>query len=252
MSFKNKVVWITGASSGIGEALAYEFASQGARLVLSARRKEALEKVAANCPVGTTTWIEAVDISHFDQLPKIVNSVISKTGRIDILINNAGMSQRALAKETDFEVDKRLIDVNLLGTIALTKAVLPHMLRQKSGRFVVISSLMGKFASPLRSSYAAAKHGLHGFFDALRMELIDDNIGVTMVCPGFIKTDISKNALVGDGSPQNSMDDGQENGMSPSELAKKYGEPSKKVRMKSTLAEKKSSPFTSNAFPPNY
>ena len=221
MNFKNKTVWITGASSGIGEALAYELSNQGANLVLSARREEALKAVAKNCNSNVQIWIETLDVAHFASLPEKAKNAIQKAGQIDILINNAGVSQRSLAKDTDFSVDERLININLLGTIALTKAVLPYMLTRKTGHFVVMSSLMGKFSSPLRSSYAAAKHGLHGFFDALRMEIEPEGLQVTMVCPGFIKTDISKNALVGDGEKQGKMDDAQDAGMLPSELAKK-------------------------------
>lgn len=221
MNFKNKTIWITGASSGIGEALAYEFAHQGANLVLSARREDALKQVAANCNPAVKVWIEILDVANFASLPDKAKSIIEKAGQVDILINNAGVSQRSLAKDTDFSVDERLININLLGTIALTKAILPYMLQRKTGHFVVISSLMGKFSSPLRSAYAAAKHGLHGFFDALRMEIEPDGLHVTMVCPGFIKTDISKNALVGDGEKQGKMDDAQESGMLPSVLAKK-------------------------------
>jgi len=221
MTFKDKTIWITGASSGIGEALAYAFAERDANLVLSGRNKEALEKVKSNCAFGSEILVQVLDLEKLDSFEEIVRKATQKMKKIDVLINNAGITQRALAKDTQFEVDKKIITINLLGTIALTKAVLPQMLQRKQGHLVVISSLMGKFASPLRSSYAASKHGLHGFFDALRAETFRDNIKITLICPGFIRTQISMNALKGDGSKQNSMDDSTASGMAPEKLAGK-------------------------------
>lgn len=216
--FDNKTVWITGASSGIGEALAHEFAKKGARLVLSARNEAELQRVAQACR-RPDTIIQTLDLGEHDSLPAAVASVLSKAGKVDVLVNNGGISQRSLAKDTKFEVDKKLINVNLLGTIALSKAILPHFLERKSGHFVVITSLTGKFGTQLRSSYAAAKHGLHGFFDSLRAEVWREKVQVTLVCPGFISTKVSLNALTGDGSPQGSMDNATRAGKSPEELA---------------------------------
>jgi short-subunit dehydrogenase len=222
-NFAHQNIWITGASSGIGESTAYAFAEKGAFLVLSARNMEALSQVQQNCLQKGAAGVEIVrlDLAEHDQLFIIAKQVLDKVQRIDILINNAGISQRSLAKDTQFEVDKFVINVNLLGTIALTKAVLPYMLAQKSGQIVVISSLTGKFATPLRSAYAAAKHGLHGFFDALRAEVYAENIKVLMVCPGFINTNVSINAVVGDGSKQGTMDIATAKGLSPSVVAQK-------------------------------
>lgn len=217
--FENKTVWITGASSGIGEALAHEFANEGARLILSARNEAELHRVAKDCGKSDTI-IQTLDLGDHGSLPGVVQAVLQQAGTIDVLVNNGGISQRSLAKDTNFEVDKKLINVNLLGTIALTKAVLPHFLAKKSGHFVVITSLTGKFGTPLRSSYAAAKHGLHGFFDSLRAEIWRENVLVTLVCPGFISTKVSVNALTGDGSPQGSMDTKTRAGKSPTSLAK--------------------------------
>lgn len=218
-NFANKTVWITGASSGIGEALALEFARQGARLVLSARNEGELKRVATACGRADTI-IQPLDLADHASLPGAVQAVLSKARNVDVLVNNGGISQRSLVKDTSFEVDKMLINVNLLGTIALTKALLPHFLERKTGHFVVITSLTGKFGTPLRSSYASAKHGLHGFFDSLRAEVWRDNIQVTLVCPGFISTKVSVNALTGDGSPQGSMDSATQAGKTPEALAK--------------------------------
>jgi dehydrogenase/reductase SDR family member 7B len=152
---------------------------------------------------------------------EITQKAIASFGHIDIMLHNGGISQRSLVRETSIEVDRKLMEVNFFGTVALTKALLPHFLKRKSGHFAVISSLVGKFGSPYRSAYAASKHALHGFFDSLRAELFKENIAVTMICPGFIKTQVSVNALTADGSPLNFMDDAQANGMSAETCAHK-------------------------------
>lgn len=216
----NKTIWITGASSGIGEALAYELASKNSKLILSGRNLKALEKVKANCKSEVT--ILPFDLIDFENAKNNVNKAISIYGNIDILINNGGISQRSLIIETDFEVDKKLIEVDYLGTIAITKAILPHFIEKQSGQFVTITSLVGKFGSPYRSGYCGAKHALHGFFDVLRMEHQKDNIKVTLVCPGFIQTNVAKNALTGNGSAQKIDDDATKNGMQVALFAKKF------------------------------
>ncbi len=222
MSFKNKKVWITGASSGIGEALAYAFANEGAALILSARNASELERVKTNCKGAASVDIVLLDIGDHPSVFSTVKTTLERLGgSIDILVNNAGLSQRSLARETAFSVDEQMVAVNLLGTIAMTKAVLPTFLAQKSGKIVTISSIMGKLGAPLRSSYAAAKHGLHGFFDTLRAELYDDNIRVLMVCPGFVRTNISLNALTADGKAQGKMDAATDNGFTTEEVAKR-------------------------------
>jgi len=142
-------------------------------------------------------------------------------GKIDILINNAGISQRSLIAATEFKVFKALIDIDYLGTVALSRALLPHFIEQKSGHFVVVSSVMGKYGSPYRSGYAAAKHALHGFFDVLRMEHQRDNIHVTMICPGFVATPIAKNSLTEDGSALGVDDVATRKGMKVDDFALK-------------------------------
>lgn len=216
---KGKTVWITGASSGIGEALAYAYARQGAQLILSARREDLLRQVAARC--GGQPLVVPLDLADTAALPELVSGVMARIGRLDILVNNGGISQRSLVKDTSFDVDRKLVEVNLLGTIALSKAVLPYFLAQQSGHYVVITSLMGKFGAPMRSSYAAAKHGLHGFFETLRAECWRENVRVTLVCPGYVRTDISRHALTGDGSRQGTMDEATDQGISPAVLAEK-------------------------------
>ncbi|MFK8103632.1 MAG: SDR family oxidoreductase [Saprospiraceae bacterium] len=221
-AFKNQVVWITGASSGIGEALAYACAKEGSKLVLSARRTSALERVKAACQLpGDQILVVPLDLAEHDAMQTKVEQVMQHFGRIDHLINNAGISQRSLLKDTEFAVFKKLIDVDYLGTVALTKAVLPIFMEQQRGHFSVVTSLMGKFASPLRAGYCGAKHALHGFFDALRMEHHEDQIKVTLICPGFIQTNVSMNALTGDGSPQQTMDQATGKGIPVDRCAQK-------------------------------
>jgi short-subunit dehydrogenase len=223
--FKNKVIWITGASSGIGEALVYALASHGAQLILSARRKDELERVKGNCPPDVQAGIKVLplDLSRGDTLALTTKVAIQLFGRIDVLINNGGISQRSLAKETILAVDRRLMEVDYFGTIALTKYLLPHFYEQKSGHVVTISSVMGIIGTPYRSGYAAAKHALHGFFDSLRAEVWKDcpTIYITLICPGWIRTNVTLNALTGDGTALNTMDSTTNEGMFADELARR-------------------------------
>ena len=220
-AINGKVVWITGASSGIGEALAYELANRNCKLILSARNLKALETVKSKC-LNAEVMILPFDLSDFDNAKNHVEKAIAAFGKIDILVNNGGVSQRSLIAETEFEVDKKLIEVDYLGTVALTKALLPHFIKNNKGHFVTITSLMGKFGSPYRSGYCGAKHALHGFFDVLRMEHQRDNINVTLICPGFIQTNVAKNALTANGSKQNIDDAATQNGMPTSVFTKKF------------------------------
>ena len=214
MNFKNKIVWITGASSGIGEALAVAFAREGAKLVLSARRGEELERVKKQLQLpDDQVLILPMDVTDFANAPVVVQKVIQHFGRIDYFIHNAGVSQRSYVQDTDFEVYRRLMDVNFFSTVALTKAVLPLMKTQKSGHFVVISSVAGKVGTIMRSGYNASKHALHGFYDSLRAEVYDDNIQVTLVCPGYINTTISLSALNEKGESYGKMDQAQATGI---------------------------------------
>ena len=216
-----KVVWITGASSGIGEALTYQYNSKGYKTIISSRNKEELERVKQKCRYPENISVLVMDISKFAEMEDNVKSAIKAFGSVDILINNAGISQRSLIIDTDFEVYKKLMDVNYLGTLALSKAILPEFVKQKSGHFVTVTSLMGKFASPYRSGYCGVKHALHGFFDGLRMEHEKDGIAVTLICPGFVQTNVAKNALTADGSTQNKEDDATKNGLPVDTFAKK-------------------------------
>ncbi len=217
----NQIIWLTGASSGIGEAVTYAFAKEGVHVIISARRKAELERVKANCPDPSKVTIVPLDVADYKSIEGKVKPVIEKLGRIDILFNNAGISQRALAKDTKMEVYEKIMNVNFMGTVAMTLAALPFMIKQKSGHIAVISSLTGKFSTPLRTGYSASKHALHGFFDGLRSEVWKDNIKVTLICPGFVKTHVSENALKGDGVPQKIVDDAIAHGLAPDYVAEK-------------------------------
>lgn len=222
MPFNDNVVWITGASSGIGEALVYALHEQGAKLILSSRRKEALEKVKENCP-GDRSAIHIIplDLADVDTLPRKAEQALSIYGHIDYLFNNGGVSQRSEAVQTKMEVVEKVMNINFFGSVALTNAVLPSMIERGSGHIIVTSSVMGKFGTRLRSSYAASKHALHGYFDSLRQEVHKDNISISLVCPGYIRTNVTKNALEGDGRKHNKMGRGQEKGMSAEKFAQK-------------------------------
>ncbi len=199
-NYQDKIVWITGASSGIGEALAYAFAKEGARLIISARRVDRLEQVKANCPFPEKVTIVPLDVANYYHIQSVVDPVVQQFGRIDVLVNNAGVTQRAPVNEIKMEVVENIMNVNFFGQVAMTKAILPQMLKQKSGQICIISSVMGKIGLPNAATYAASKHALQGFFDSLRGEVWRDNITVTLICPGFVKTELPIHALKADGT----------------------------------------------------
>lgn len=226
MKLEGKRVWVTGASSGIGEALAGAFAGRGARLVLSARREGELERVRAGLPRAGEHRVLAFDMADTAAVEAAAREVLGGAAGevaepLDLLVLNAGISQRSLARDTALAVDRRLFEVNFFGVVALAKAVLPAFRARGGGRFVVVSSLVGKMGTPYRSGYAASKHALHGFFESLRAEEHDAGVGVTMAMPGFIRTPLPMTALTGDGSPQGHMDRAQLEGMAPEDCAER-------------------------------
>ena len=175
--------------------------------------------MATQC-TGAQTFVLPMDLSQSDDFDALTAQVLARFGRIDVVVHNGGISQRSLVKDTAMKVHRRIMEVNYFGSVALTRAVLPSMLAAKSGQFVVISSVMGKVGTPLRSAYAASKHALHGFFDCLRAEVARDGLVVTMICPGFIATNVSRNALTADGSPTNKTGVDIANGMDPAIAAR--------------------------------
>lgn len=216
MTFAGQTAWITGASSGIGAALARGLSSQGARLVLSGRNVAALEAVAADC--GGTLLLPFETTDHAAIGPAVTRAwdwSATGSGGIDLLVNNAGISQRSLAQDTAFEVYERIVAVNLLAPIALTQELLPRMIARGSGRIAMISSIAGKVGVPMRTAYCAAKFGLAGYGDALRAEVAHLGLQVHNIYPGSVATDVSRNALTADGSRRGVSDKVIDNGIPP-------------------------------------
>jgi dehydrogenase/reductase SDR family member 7B len=222
MKLRGKTVWITGASSGIGRALALEAARLGANLVLSARNLAELKKLQAEAGLSADRcFVLPLDLKKYRQFDKVVKIALKKFGAVDILVNNGGISQRSLAHETDIRVYEEIMAVNYFGNIALTLAVLPGMRARKSGTLVTISSVAGKIGTPLRTGYSASKFATNGFYDALRAENYREKIQVTIVMPGFVKTNVSRNALTAGGKKQGRSDGAIEAGISPEECARR-------------------------------
>lgn len=213
MSFAGKKVWIVGASSGIGEALARRLNEDGAQLLLSARREEELQRIKQECIGRERVEICPVDLCEADSIEKAAQFCREKFDRLDVLVCCAGISQRSMAIETEQHVNRRLMEVNFFGPVAVAKAMLPAMVRSRAGQVVLISSLAGKFGTPMRSGYSASKHALHGYFSSLRAELRSHGVGVTIVCPGYVNTQISLKSLCGDGRHYGVIDEQLRKGM---------------------------------------
>lgn len=217
-NFSGKTVWITGASSGIGEALAQAFSTAGAKIILSGRRTEALQAVADK--LQTESLILPFEVTDYDVLASKVDEAWAWAGTVDILVNNAGVSQRSLAIKTDPQVYTDLINIDLIAPIWLTQLQLPKMVAAGGAHIVAISSVAGRIGPPLRTAYAAAKHGLIGYMDSLRTEVsVRHNINVTNVLPGSVATNISRNALTADGGSRGKSDANIDNGDDPADLA---------------------------------
>jgi dehydrogenase/reductase SDR family protein 7B len=223
MKLSDKTVWITGASSGIGQALASEYINRGAKVILSSPEVEKLNALSDsfNSLRPGSSVVAPLDLEKRNEIPGIVEKAIKQAGRIDILINSAGISQRSLVIETPVEIDRKIFEINYFGPVALTKSVLPHMIANGGGTVAVISSIVGKFGFPLRSAYSASKHALHGFFETVRIELKKENIKVTIICPGRVRTNISVNAITKDGKSYGVMDKGQLKGIPAEKCAGK-------------------------------
>jgi short-subunit dehydrogenase len=213
-----RIVWITGASSGIGEALAVSASRRGARLVLTARRAAELERVRALCAEPAKVAVLPLDLTAFDPADAAQRAETS-FGPIDVLVNNAGWSQRGLVADTTMEVYRRLFELDFFAPLALTKAVLPGMRARGAGHIVMVGSVVSKVGTPLRSGYAAAKHALYGFTDSARAEFWRDGIRFTLIMPGYVRTNVSINALDAVGGAHGKMDRATERGMAPERCA---------------------------------
>lgn len=216
-----KVVWITGASSGIGEAMALAAARRGARLILSARRDAELKRVRKLCADPSQVAVYPLDLLKLDDPVAAALEAEKHFGPVDVLVNNAGVSQRSRVMETTLDVYRRIFELDFFAPVALTKAVLPGMVQRRQGHVVVVSSVVGYISSPLRSGYAAAKHALHGFYDAARAELWRDNVKFTLACPGYVRTPVSVNAVTGSGAAYGKMDASIAKGVAPEDCAEK-------------------------------
>ena len=216
----NKTIWITGASSGIGEASAYLFAKEKANLILTATREDKLKEVQQKCiSLGAQCKVLPYDLSDLENIDGLTDKAISAFGNIDIAFLNAGISQRSKTLDTSFTVDEKIMAVNFFAPVKITKRLLPKMIENGGGTIAVTSSISGKFGFPLRSAYASSKFAVYGFFETVHAEYYNDNIRVVMVCPGRIKTNISYNALEADGTKHAKLDSGQQGGMSAEKAA---------------------------------
>lgn len=218
--FNGKTAWITGASSGIGEALVYGFLDTGAKVIASSNDMAGLERVRDCCGNNRDRlMLVPFDLLDTSGIEELVEGVVAKAGKIDFLLNIGGISQRALIVDTPLWLDRKIIEINYFGTIALTKAVLPHMIRNNGGHILATSSITGRFGFPLRSAYSASKQALHGFFETLYLENRKYNIRTSVIIPGRVRTNISLHALDSEGKEHGKMDDGQAGGILPARAA---------------------------------
>lgn len=219
-TFQGKNAWITGASSGIGEALVYEFVNRDAKVIISSNDDPGLERVRKACgeKAGNVICIP-FDLAETSAIESLVEEQMNKIGNIDYLLNIGGISQRARVDETPLWLDRKIFEINYFGTVALTKAVLPYMIRQKSGHIIATSSIAGRFGFPLRSAYSASKQALHGFFETVFLENKKHNIRTSVIIPGRVRTKISYHALNSEGKEHGQMDKGLDKGISPQKAA---------------------------------
>jgi short-subunit dehydrogenase len=233
-----KIILITGASSGIGEALAYQWSKEGHFLILLALYDDELRLVQNKCAYPDKCKILSLDLSKPEEVEQAADAILKEFGRVDILVNNGGISQRSLVMETPMEIDRKIMEIDYFSGVILSKKLLPAMLANKSGHIVVTSSIVGLFGFPLRSAYSAAKHALHGFYESLWAENHIQGIDVTIVCPGRVQTKISFHALTKDGTPHGKMDDAQANGFTTEQCAKKIIKAVKKKKKEVYIVEK--------------
>jgi len=222
INFKNKIVWITGASSGIGESLAEQFAREGAKVIISSHEADELDRVKEKLkPISEDIFPVVFNLAKANDVEAAAAKVLKEFGGVDVLMNNGGISQRALASESPLEVDRLVMEIDYFAGVILAKAVLPGMIERGEGYFGITSTITGKFGFPMRSAYSAAKHALFGFYESLLAENHKHGIRVTMYSPGRVRTNISVNSVDKEGKARNVMDPGQANGITPEKCAKK-------------------------------
>ena len=219
---RKKTVWITGASSGIGEACAYAYAAQKCTVILTATSVEKLENVAAKCrELGAEAFTLPYDLRNLDGVDALVENAWKATKKIDILFCNAGISQRTTVEDTDMKMFETIMDINFYAPVLMAKAILPRMIAAGGGHIAATTSIAGRFGFPLRCAYSSSKHALYGFFETLQAEYVSQNIHTTLVCPGRVQTNISVNALDKNGLRHGEMDPGQANGITAEKAARK-------------------------------
>jgi short-subunit dehydrogenase len=248
-SLSGKVVWLTGASSGIGEALAYALADEGANLVLTARREQELDRVRAGCERPQSHFPLPLDLLAPQSFPAAARTALDRCGRVDMLIHCAGISQRGKSVESMMKVDRHVMELNYFAPVALTKLVLPSMIERGSGHIVAISSLLGKFGAPGRAAYSASKHAVIGYFDSLRGEVYRYGIRVTVICPGFVRTNAAQNALEPDGTPHGAMEEHIRTGMASDECARQIVKAIKKEKREVYLGRKRFAVYVARFVP---
>ncbi|MDR1878150.1 MAG: SDR family oxidoreductase [Bacteroidales bacterium] len=238
MENEKKIIWITGASSGIGEEMAYRWSKENCFLILSARRENELRRVQINCAHPEQCVIFPMDLANPQEVEHTADKVLSEFGSVDILVHNGGISQRSSVADTIIEVDRKIMEIDYFSSVILTKKMLPVMLAKKKGHIVVVSSIAGLFGFPMRSAYSAAKHAMHGFYETLWAENHKQGIDVTIVCPGRILTNVSLHALTKDGTPHGEMDHGQANGITAEQCAKRIVKAVKKRKKEIYIGRK--------------
>ncbi len=217
----DRVVWITGASSGIGAELARSFAARGAHVVVSARRIDRLRTLVDGLSEPDRHMIVPLDVTRTETHAAAFEAVLARFGHLDTLVLNAGIGQRSAVREVDLAVERRIMDINFFGVLSLVHVCLEHLLERPDGHIVVVSSVMGKLSTPRRATYAASKHALHGWFDGLRAEIADAPVDITLLCPGYVRTEISEQSVTADGTPHGEMDAQHQNAMPVEVFARK-------------------------------
>ncbi len=221
MNLNNKTIWITGASSGIGEAIAKEMAKKKVTLILSARRVEELERVKRECKsTDATIIVYPLDLEKNKNAQLWVDDILNLAPKVDVLINNGGVGHFGNVTAMEAEVERKVLEVNFWGQVMLTKAILPHMIKNNSGTIATVGSIVGKFGSPGLAAYSASKHALYGYFESLRQELRNTAILIMMITPGFINTNVTKASYTKDGKVYGKNSVAQEKGLAPEVMAK--------------------------------
>lgn len=251
IDFHQKTVWITGASSGIGKALAIELSERGARLILSSRRKEELEKVRLQCKDPENTFVYTLDLEQNQNAQKWVDECWEQYGPIDLVVNNAGLGQLGNALDNSEALERKMFEVNFFGNILLSKAILPRMLERGQGQIMAISSIAGRFGQAKLAAYSAAKAALILYYESLDQELNGTGVKIQVVSPGFVSTGARMNSLKPDGTPVSNSDPSMLDGMEAKAFVRKLIKVMGKNRFHSYIGRKELLAIPLHMFAPN-